>query len=52
MNTDWCYSGYGWRVYKQNSFVGYVVASYECGAYRLAQQKYGEHVRVEKIAAR
>ena len=49
MNTNWCYSGCGWRVYKNNSLVGYVVASSEHGAYILATNKYGDSIKVEKI---
>lgn len=51
MNTNWCYSGFGWRVYRDNSIVGYVVASSENGAYSLAKDKYGATIRVEKISA-
>lgn len=51
MNTDWCYSGFGYRVYKNNILVGYVVSSCEKSALTLAQQKYGKYVIVSRVSA-
>lgn len=51
MNTNWCYSGYGWRVFRDNTLVGYVVASSQDNAYYLAKDKYGNNIRIEKITA-
>lgn len=47
--NDNCYSGYSWRVYKHNRFVGYVVANSETHALRQANEKFGSHVLVERI---
>ena len=51
MNTDWCYSGFGWRVFRNNALIGYVVASSENKAVALAKDKYGDSIRVEKVMA-
>ena len=51
MNTTWCYSGCGWRVYNGDTLVGYVLASSLYGAINLAKDKYGDNVRVEKVSA-
>lgn len=50
MNTDFCYSGYSWRVFQFNRFVGFVVANSEADAYRKAKARYGEYVWVERVA--
>lgn len=52
MNTNWCYSGFGWKVYNNNNtFLGYIVASSQYDAYNLAKDKYGNHIWVERISA-
>lgn len=48
---DYCYSGYSWRVFQHNRFVGYVVAMSETDAYRKAKEKFGNDLWVERIVA-
>ena len=45
----YCYSGYSWRVFQNNRFIGYVVALSETDAYRRAQDKYGSYIWIERI---
>lgn len=49
MKTINSYTGYSWRVVKNNRFVGYVVAMSETDALRKAFEKFGSLVWVEKI---
>jgi hypothetical protein len=49
-NNNFCYSGYSWRVIKNNRFVGYVIAMSETDAMRKAYQKFGKFIWVERMA--
>jgi hypothetical protein len=49
MNTNNCYAGFSWRVFKNNRFAGYVVAMSETDAMRKATEKFGRYVWVERI---
>jgi len=49
MNTANKYSAYEWRVYRNNRFIGYVIAASEIDAYRKAKEKYGDYVLVERV---
>jgi len=51
MNTNFCYSGYSWRVVQNNRFVGYVVALSETDALRKAAEKFGSNLWVERLVA-
>ena len=51
MNTDACLAAFAWRVFKDNRFIGYVVAFSQYDAYNKARDKYGENVRLERITA-
>lgn len=49
MTNTFCYSGYGWRVVKNNKFIGYVVALSEWDAVRKAEMKFGKNIFVERV---
>lgn len=49
MNTNFCYSGYTWRVFQHNRFVGYVHSSSANHAYLIAKEKYGDYIWVERV---
>jgi hypothetical protein len=48
MNTNNCYAGCSWRVYKYGKFVGYIVAFTQYDAWQKAREKYGSDIRIEK----
>lgn len=50
MKTINNYTGYSWRVVKNNRFVGYVVAMSEADAMRKAFEKFGRMVWVERVS--
>ena len=51
MNTNNCYTAYSWRVFQNNRFVGYIVSFSQTDALRKAQEKYGDHIWIERITA-
>jgi hypothetical protein len=50
MNTNFCYSGITWRVFKHNRFVGYVMAASMIDAERKAKEKYGDYLWLERVS--
>jgi hypothetical protein len=50
MNTNFCYSGITWKVYRySHTLVGYVVASSQYQAHILAKEKFGDFVWIERV---
>jgi|LakMenE01Jun11ns_1017448.scaffolds.fasta_scaffold9846247_3 hypothetical protein len=50
MNTNFCYSGITWKVYRySHTLVGYVVASSQYQAQILAKEKFGDFVWIERV---
>jgi hypothetical protein len=51
MKTMNCYSGYTWRVFQNNRFVGYVVSMSSIDAMRKANEKFGKYIWIERVVS-
>lgn len=51
MNTNACLAAFAWRVFKDNRFIGYVVAFSQYDAYNKAKDKYGNNIWLERVTA-
>ena len=51
MITHQCLAAFSWRVFKDNRFVGYVVAFSQYDAYNKAKDKYGSNIWLERTVS-